>query len=125
MTRKDLEGRLPIVYNGKSVEEWYTLYCQQALKNNELQQRIAKMEAAARLEKAMQKLGNGETYMRVTYEIPPTRAIKWQDFEEQALSDEGVYACLARTYPGWAIKKLERNLPIKGDSDGERGRWLL
>lgn len=29
--RKDLEGRLPIVYNGRSVEEWYTLYTQLAL----------------------------------------------------------------------------------------------
>jgi len=29
MARKDLEGRLPIVYNGKSVEEWYRLYCEQ------------------------------------------------------------------------------------------------
>ena len=26
--RADLEGRLPIVYNGKSAKEWYTLYCQ-------------------------------------------------------------------------------------------------
>lgn len=29
--RKDLEGRLPIVYNGRSVEEWHTLYTQLAL----------------------------------------------------------------------------------------------
>lgn len=29
--RKDLEVRLPIVYNGRSVEEWYTLYTQLAL----------------------------------------------------------------------------------------------
>lgn len=29
--RTDLEGRLPIVYNGRSVEEWYTLYTQLAL----------------------------------------------------------------------------------------------
>ena len=33
MTRKDLEGRLPVVYNGKSAEEWYTLYCQLLLKS--------------------------------------------------------------------------------------------
>lgn len=26
MSRTDLDGRLPIVYNGKSVEEWYNLY---------------------------------------------------------------------------------------------------
>ena len=31
--RSDLEGRLPIVYNGKSAEEWYTLYCQETLRN--------------------------------------------------------------------------------------------
>lgn len=29
--RKDLEGRLPIVYNGRSAAEWYTLYTQIAL----------------------------------------------------------------------------------------------
>lgn len=29
--RKDLEGLLPAVYNGRSVEEWYTLYTQLAL----------------------------------------------------------------------------------------------
>ena len=31
--RADLEGRLPIVYNGKSAGEWYTLYCEEALKH--------------------------------------------------------------------------------------------
>ena len=30
--REDLRGRLPIVYNGKSVEEWYSLYCQEVMK---------------------------------------------------------------------------------------------
>ncbi len=29
--RKDLEGRLPVVYNGRSAAEWYTLYTQLAL----------------------------------------------------------------------------------------------
>ena len=29
MNRDDLKGRLPIVYNGKTVEEWYSLFCQQ------------------------------------------------------------------------------------------------
>ena len=41
MSRTDLEGRLPIVYNGKSVEEWYTLYCQSELKSSQLRQHIA------------------------------------------------------------------------------------
>ena len=31
--RPDLNGRLPIVYNGKSAEEWYMLYSQLLLKN--------------------------------------------------------------------------------------------
>lgn len=30
--RRDLEGRLPVVYCGKSVEEWYSLFCQTVLK---------------------------------------------------------------------------------------------
>lgn len=31
--RADLGGRLPIVYNGKPAEEWYTLYCQEVLQH--------------------------------------------------------------------------------------------
>ena len=34
--RDDIKSRLPIVYNGKSVEEWYTLYCQQSARTAEL-----------------------------------------------------------------------------------------
>lgn len=34
MARTDLEGRLPIVYNGKPVEEWYRLYCSEAAAHN-------------------------------------------------------------------------------------------
>jgi hypothetical protein len=30
--RLDLQGRLPVVYCGKSVEEWYSLFCQTALR---------------------------------------------------------------------------------------------
>lgn len=37
--RTDLEGRLPIVYNGKSAEEWYRLYCQQVLLTDRLLKR--------------------------------------------------------------------------------------
>ena len=36
MARTDLEGRLPIVYNGRSVEEWYKAYCAEALQNRKL-----------------------------------------------------------------------------------------
>jgi hypothetical protein len=34
--RSDLKGCLPVVYNGKSAEEWYALYCQLVLKYDEL-----------------------------------------------------------------------------------------
>jgi hypothetical protein len=30
--RSDLVGRLPVVYCGKPVEEWYSLYCQAVLR---------------------------------------------------------------------------------------------
>jgi hypothetical protein len=30
--RCDLEGRLPLVYCGKPVEEWYSMYCQAVLR---------------------------------------------------------------------------------------------
>ena len=30
--RYDLEGRLPVVYSGKSIEEWYSLFCQETLR---------------------------------------------------------------------------------------------
>lgn len=30
--RHDLEGRLPVVYSGKSIEEWYSLFCQETLR---------------------------------------------------------------------------------------------
>lgn len=36
MPRADLAGRLPIVYCGKPVEEWYSLYCQASAKVNDL-----------------------------------------------------------------------------------------
>ena len=32
MVRKDLEGVIPVVYCGKPVEEWYSLYCQAVLR---------------------------------------------------------------------------------------------
>ena len=38
--RADLEGRLPIVYNGKSAEEWYTLYCQEVLRVDRLRKEL-------------------------------------------------------------------------------------
>lgn len=41
--RADLEGRLPIVYNGKSVEEWYSLYCQEAMRADRLQKAVDEM----------------------------------------------------------------------------------
>ena len=34
--RSDLEGRLPIVYNGRSVEEWHRDYCQETAKTRKL-----------------------------------------------------------------------------------------
>lgn len=34
--RSDLEGRLPIVYNGRSVEEWYRAYCDETAKTRKL-----------------------------------------------------------------------------------------
>lgn len=43
MPRKDLEGRLPIVYAGKPVEEWYRLYCQAALRVSELERILAEL----------------------------------------------------------------------------------
>lgn len=41
--RSDLVGRLPVVYCGKPVEEWYSLYCQAALR---LQKAEALLKAA-------------------------------------------------------------------------------
>jgi hypothetical protein len=41
--RKDLHDRLPIVYAGKPVEEWYRLYCQAALRVSELERVLAEL----------------------------------------------------------------------------------
>lgn len=35
--RCDLEGRLPVVYCGKSAEEWYSMFCQTVLKLDKAQ----------------------------------------------------------------------------------------
>jgi Lar family restriction alleviation protein len=43
--RHDLEGRLPVVYCGKPVEEWYSQYCQAVMKLSRLQS-VAKATAA-------------------------------------------------------------------------------
>lgn len=32
--RTDLDDRLPIVYNGRSAEEWYHMYCKEIVNNN-------------------------------------------------------------------------------------------
>lgn len=34
--RQDLNDCVPIVYNGKPAEEWYSLYCQAAMDNDRL-----------------------------------------------------------------------------------------
>lgn len=50
-------------------------------------------------------------YFRVTYEIPPTRAIHYADFDEAGLdgvSDWELTAWVERQNPGWRVKKIER-----------------
>ena len=39
-TRSDLQGRLPVVVNGRTAEEWYSMYAQLVLKLAKLEQRI-------------------------------------------------------------------------------------
>lgn len=44
--RPDLAGReLPIVYNGRSAEEWYSLYCESLLETARLSQEINRLRA--------------------------------------------------------------------------------
>ena len=40
-----MTGKLPVVYNGRSVEEWYRLYCQEALKHDRLTRAVEEMFA--------------------------------------------------------------------------------
>lgn len=63
MSRKDLEGRLPVVYNGKAVEEWYQLFCSTAKERNMLRlqlqhakERIKVLEAKLRGEKSVRDI---------------------------------------------------------------------
>ena len=48
MSRDDLKGRLPVVYNGKTVEEWYQLFCQES--SRVITQREVMKKAASVLE---------------------------------------------------------------------------
>jgi hypothetical protein len=57
--RADLEGRLPIVYNGKSAEEWYTLYCQLVLRYNELADHYEKQSETKMTEKPNNQTQDG------------------------------------------------------------------
>ncbi len=110
MARKDLEGRLPIVYMGKSVEEWYQLYTQQALKIQVLEEELDKLRAAVDDLIALAPETNPATYMRVTYEIPPTRALHTAEFGDTTATDAQIIAMLRESEPTWHVKKIERNL---------------
>lgn len=52
-------------------------------------------------------------YFRITYEIPPTRAIHYADFEENGVetySSSDLIQMVQRENPTWRIKKIERML---------------
>lgn len=61
MPRKDLEGRLPVVYNGRSVEEWYSMYCHEASTHNTTKYQLA--QAKRELESLRARL-NGARSVR-------------------------------------------------------------
>lgn len=57
--RSDLEGRLPVVYNGRPVEEWYRLCCQQSMRLDRL---LSAAKAVVELEFHRANADGGEPY---------------------------------------------------------------
>lgn len=47
---------------------------------------------------------------RVTYEVPPTRAVKTAEFEEFAQGTTVIEKMLADEHPDWKILKIERGI---------------
>jgi hypothetical protein len=47
---------------------------------------------------------------RVTYEIPPTRAVKTAEFEEVATGNDALWQQVQGENPTWKIRKIERGI---------------
>ena len=53
---------------------------------------------------------NTQLYFRVTYEIPPLRAIYTAEFVEFASLDSRIREMVEEENPTWKIKRIERGL---------------
>lgn len=55
--------------------------------------------------------GNRDKYvLRVTYEIPPTRAVKTAEFEEFGAPTSTIESMVKEENPSWRILKIERGI---------------